>query len=299
MEKFENTYSENKITFAVFGDIHGALDKMFAVCESYENIYSEKIDYILQSGDLGVFHYGSKLDKTTKRFASKDPTELGCMPYISGEKISQIPVIFVSGNHEDFDFLSCYQNNYIDPYNKIFYLKSGEIFIVEKGELQIKIAGLGGIQPKDNLGKLQQKCGKYLDPKAISKLLSYEPGSIDIFLCHESPKTKQLCETMMSNECGSEEIREIIENLQPKFCFYGHYNKTPEPYNIGNTIVIGMSTQGYFCLPNRKCNIAVVSVSRDKGLLNWNYKLLKKDEIYWWSMLKHRIKFCNYYLLLR
>jgi len=44
MEKFENTYSENKITFAVFGDIHGALDKMFAVCESYENIYSENFN---------------------------------------------------------------------------------------------------------------------------------------------------------------------------------------------------------------------------------------------------------------
>ena len=44
MEKFENTYSENKITFAVFGDIHGALDSMFAVCESYENIYSENFN---------------------------------------------------------------------------------------------------------------------------------------------------------------------------------------------------------------------------------------------------------------
>ena len=87
MEKFENTYSENKITFAVFGDIHGVLDNMFTVCELYENIYSEKIDYILQTGDLGIFHYGSKLDKATKRFASKDPTELGCIPYICGEKI--------------------------------------------------------------------------------------------------------------------------------------------------------------------------------------------------------------------
>jgi len=279
MKTFGDINNNNKIVLAVFGDIHGALDEMFETCKLYENIYQEEIDYILQTGDMGVFHSGSVLDKATKRFAKEDPTELGCIPYISGDKEAPIPVIFVAGNHEDFDFLKKCDNNYIDPYNKIFHISSGSVYQINKGDISITLAGIDGIKPTGKSEEVvRSKIGRsFYSQRAIDKLLCYSPGSVDILLCHEAPISDELLK--LYPDGGSEDIRAVIERLKPKFCFYGHYKHPPDPFRILDTICIGTNNPRYYQLKTRESNMIRVEVIKHKNTLHWSYKLLNKNEL--------------------
>jgi hypothetical protein len=65
------------MNIAVFADLHGRIRLCFMLCERWERESGEKIDLVLQAGDLGAFPDMSRLDKATIRHAEKDPTELG------------------------------------------------------------------------------------------------------------------------------------------------------------------------------------------------------------------------------
>ena len=102
------------LTFAVFGDIHGAFDEMFNACLWYEEKHNTRIDYILQTGDFGIWTEESQFDRATLKFMKDDISELGASVYIKGKKKAPIPVIFIPGNHEDFEIIKRCRNSSID-----------------------------------------------------------------------------------------------------------------------------------------------------------------------------------------
>src|SRR5215472_2361742 len=67
------------MNIAVFADIHGRILLAFKLCARWEQETGERLDLILQAGDMGIFPEVSRLDKATIRFAEQDPTELGFM----------------------------------------------------------------------------------------------------------------------------------------------------------------------------------------------------------------------------
>ncbi len=67
------------MNIAVFADVHGRILLAFLLCARWEQETGQRIDLILQAGDLGAFPDSAALDKATRRFASADPTELGFM----------------------------------------------------------------------------------------------------------------------------------------------------------------------------------------------------------------------------
>lgn len=69
---------------AVLGDVHGHLTLAFRILCRWERETGHRLDLALQVGDLGTFPPPFRLDKATKRFAEKDPDELGFADYYEG-----------------------------------------------------------------------------------------------------------------------------------------------------------------------------------------------------------------------
>jgi len=71
------------VNIAIFADVHGRILLCFKLCARWEKETGEKIDLILQCGDLGVFPDPSWLDGATKKHALKDPEEMGYYYYFT------------------------------------------------------------------------------------------------------------------------------------------------------------------------------------------------------------------------
>src|SRR5579872_6382190 len=64
-------------TYLVFGDLHGRILPAFRLALAWQREHGERLDGLLQVGDLGWFPDPSRLDRATQRHAEKDPLELG------------------------------------------------------------------------------------------------------------------------------------------------------------------------------------------------------------------------------
>lgn len=43
------------VTIAIFADLHGRVELCFRLCARWERETGQRLDYILQAGDLGAF----------------------------------------------------------------------------------------------------------------------------------------------------------------------------------------------------------------------------------------------------
>lgn len=125
---------------ALFSDIHGKILLPFKLVNLYQKETDNKIDFILQCGDMGAYPNLEKLDKATIKHAQYDRDELGFHDDFTKENPEirtfldelNIDMICVRGNHEDHDFLDNLENQYpsdslfpIDVYTRVFVCKSG------------------------------------------------------------------------------------------------------------------------------------------------------------------------------
>ncbi len=104
------------MNIAIFADIHGKILLAFKLCARWEKETSEKLDLILQAGDLGAFPDEARLDKATIKHARSDPTEPGFLNNFlrpqpdTASALAQTTcnLIFVPGNHADQPWLKEY-----------------------------------------------------------------------------------------------------------------------------------------------------------------------------------------------
>ena len=124
---------------AVAGDVHGHLALLYAILGRWQRESGRSFDLILQVGDLGAFASGSELDRATQRHARTDPEEMGFRDFARPEPPRTLldprpPLVFIPGNHEDFDFLARHEARAgaspvypITPDGKIQALRSGRL----------------------------------------------------------------------------------------------------------------------------------------------------------------------------
>src|SRR5689334_15820411 len=125
---------------AIFSDVHGKILLPFKLVDLYQQSSGNKINFILQCGDLGVYPSLENMDKATIRHAERDPDELGFNRDFTTIKPSiksfldnlNINMICVRGNHEDHDYLDELEkqnfsvpNFSIDAYKRVWVCKSG------------------------------------------------------------------------------------------------------------------------------------------------------------------------------
>lgn len=214
---------EDQLTLAVLGDLHGHIGLALTILRKFERESQLKIDHILQVGDFGYFPEPFlRLDRATKKFADKDPEELGFSSKFldrtetsekyfnpANQEDEMARTVFIAGNHEDTEAISTLPKNSpypVDHFRKFVFLPSGVVYEIQKGKLTIKVAGLGGVSKEH---------GFRFSHADIRKVKSLE--NIDILLTHEP-------QTGVSDSRGSEEVKEVLDSLQPSYHFCGHFH---------------------------------------------------------------------------
>ena len=141
------------IRLALFADIHGKFLLPFKLAHHYQQTTGKSIDLIVQCGDMGAFPDKSRMD----RHAARDRDELGFMDDFVHAKppIAQfldrlnLNMLCVRGNHEDHEFLDELERQSvqaafpIDAYRRVWVLKTGEPFVLQKDGESLEILGIG------------------------------------------------------------------------------------------------------------------------------------------------------------
>jgi hypothetical protein len=213
------------MNIAIFADFHGRILLAFKLCARWERETGEKLDLILQAGDMGIFPEPSRLDKATQRHAQQDPTELGFMQYFAAYSDEAAAVlaqttcnlVCVRGNHEDHLWLDDLERQALGPlfsvdvYRRLYCLKTGVPYIYTTGNEQLTILGIGRAGPKS----LEMK-DKYIQPYEQEQLKKVGNTTIDVLLTHDvSPGTS-------TSKVGMVEVASTLREYQPRYHFHGH-----------------------------------------------------------------------------
>ena len=220
---------------AVFADVHGKLLLCFQLCAQWQQETGERVDLILQAGDLGAFPDLNRIDRATRRHAEKDPGELGFLhhfctldPTIAAILAqTQCPLVFVRGNHEDHRWLDKLESTApgpvfeVDIYKRVYCLKTGWRYNFTAGTDTLHILGIGRVAPR--LGDPDITQPQYIQQYEMEQVYNLDSLPFDILLSHDS------AHNAVTPDYGMEEIRLILDSYQPSYHFYGH---TGEPCTI-------------------------------------------------------------------
>ena len=218
------------MNIAVFADVHGRVLLAFKLCARWQRETGERIDLILQAGDLGAFPDKSRLDSATLRYAERDPSELGFLEYFTTARpeveavLAKIrcDLVFVRGNHEDHEWLDRLERQTeaprfaVDPYRRLWCLKTGVPFAFQAGDEQITILGIGRIGAP--AFSTRQK-PTYIQPYERARLDQLGEGAFDVLLTHDSARDQ------IYPGSGIEKIEALIDLYQPRYHFFGHYDR--------------------------------------------------------------------------
>lgn len=211
---------------AVFSDIHGKILLPFKLVDLYQKETGNKIDFILQCGDMGAYPSIENLDKATIKHAQYDRDELGFHDDFikTDRKIKSfldelnINMICVRGNHEDHDFLDNLekensQNSLfpIDVYERVFVCRSGLEQKLETEKEVLNFVGIGRIG--DRKGRTEKRFIQDYERKEIKKLLKTK-DTFDVLITHDKDDSQ--------SGYGMTEIREILDSVIFHYHFYGH-----------------------------------------------------------------------------
>jgi hypothetical protein len=224
------------MNIAVFSDVHGRVLLAFLLAARWQRETGERLDAILQAGDLGVYPTATGLDRATIQHARRDPAELGFSTYFAAyhEDIAgalsrtSFPMIFARGNHEDHAWLDALERQMkgplfpIDAYRRIHCLQTGAPYTLRasdgSGE-SLTILGVGRIGAPS--GAATPRKPKYIQEYEEERLYDLGSLALDVLLTHDVPRHSHAPHT------GMDEIRLILETYKPRYHFYGH---TEEPY---------------------------------------------------------------------
>lgn len=216
------------MNIAVFSDLHGYLHLCFKLCNRWEKETGERIDVILQTGDMGIFPDESWLDWPTRRHAQRDPEELGFLNSFAryDEDVAatlqclKSDLIFIRGNHEAHSWLDQQEEQALEPlfavdvYQRLYCLKSGVPYTFSQNGELITLLGIGRIAARE--GKAGGKPA-HLQAYELTRLLQLEDQRIDVLLTHDSPYG------LIYPESGLHIIQDILGRYQPLYHFFGHY----------------------------------------------------------------------------
>jgi lariat debranching enzyme len=219
--------------FAVAGDVHGAFDALHVLLRRFEEERGEKLDFVLQVGDLEP--HRDKADVATMSAPVRNKKAGDFPRYFRGERKLERELIFIGGNHEPYGWLEEFQDGGVLAPNLTYLGRAGAV--ERKG---LRIAGLSGIHhgrwskeesraPREELegGSLGWKQATWITREDERRALAL--GRADILLLHEwpeglLPEDEELRPVglLEDDDLGSPEGKLAIETLRPKLVFCGH-----------------------------------------------------------------------------
>lgn len=237
------------------GDIHGALDRMYADVIAFEEELAVRFDWVLHVGDFGIWPDANKVDRATLRHDGA-----GDFPrWLHEQKSAPKKTLFIKGNHEDFDWLAAQRDSEVLP--NLHYLRNGHVFEITAGGDTLGVAGIGGCYGPSNYQRasasLYGSARRHYARDEIEKLFTV--GGIDVIMTHDAPAGVRFERALRQGGFFSEAagLDELLARTQPRVCFFGHHhvrldsevsgvpciglNKVAMP---GNLVAIEMNPRG-------------------------------------------------------
>ncbi|GAA4097511.1 metallophosphoesterase [Actinomadura miaoliensis] len=230
---------------AFFGDVHGCVLHALGAAVMLQRRRGLRLDAVVQVGDLGAFPSPDRMDESSRRLAESDPAQgdllrlLDPPPSLAAavrRALEEIPAFqFVSGNHEDHDWLAAVHEAAgapvvapIDPLGAFRHVACGSV---------VQVAG----RRMAFLGLIESESMDF-DPDAYAALMAAEPGSVDVLVTHDGPYAMSEYRGVVQ---GSAKMTRLIEHLQPRLHVSGHYHHENGPRHYGATTSYALSQLVY------------------------------------------------------
>jgi Icc-related predicted phosphoesterase len=219
---------------AFFGDVHGCVLHALGAAVMLQRRRGIRLDALVQVGDLGAYPAPERWDDASRRFGADNPAQsdffrlLDPSPPLAEavrRTLEEIPpFVFVSGNHEDHEWLAGLHQaaaeavTPVDPLAAFHHVACGNVIEVAGR----RTAFLGLIEADD----------MDFDHDAYTRLLAAEPGSVDILITHDGPYGMSEWRGRIQ---GSARLTRLIEHLRPRLHVSGHYHHENGPRRYGPT----------------------------------------------------------------
>lgn len=201
----------------VTGDTHGCIDIHKLNRQNFDYSGLTKNDYIIICGDFGFIWYGNKKDDWWLKWLE----ELPCS------------VLFVDGNHENFDILNSYP---IEIWNggkihkireHIFHLMRGQVFTIE-GKKFFTFGGANShdkIYRKEGLSWWPQEMPTFEECEDAIKILDKYNWEVDYVITHSAPDNiLYRVNPLYEHDLATNFLFTIDKDLKFKHWYFGHYH---------------------------------------------------------------------------
>jgi Icc-related predicted phosphoesterase len=224
------------MNIAFVGDVHGCVRHALGAAVLLQERRGVRLDAVIQVGDLGAYPSEERYDEPSRRFGREHPAQgdflrlLDPSPAFAGGvrlALGRLPaVLFVSGNHEDHDWLAALHAAAgadvvpVDPLGAFWHVACGSV---------VEIAGLRTAF----LGLIEAEGYMDLDETAYGRLGSLAPGAVDLLVTHDGPYG--MSRNYRGEVQGSAKLTRLLEHLQPPLHISGHYHHPNGPRVYGRT----------------------------------------------------------------
>ena len=210
----------------VGGAVHGRLADFYRKIEETEQLTGVKADWVLQTGNFGVWPDPKRMDRASRKHVDSDFHEF------IGKGVPR-PTVFVPGKHEDHRWLR-YKASYggMEIIRGLHLLLNGYSTVIGDETTQLSIVGLGksyspAVYNHQKAMPYNKKLSHYTRNDVA---LAQSHDRADILLTHEARKDVMIG----PHKSEAEGIDLILNKIQPKIHFHGHFNTsdfylTPTP----------------------------------------------------------------------
>lgn len=204
---------------AVAGDAHGQLTPLYDKVSALEAKHQIDIDWVLQTGNLGVWPDPQRIDRSTR----KKGGDVDFFKYYLNYDPVPYQTIFVQGKHDDHRWLNFMNSRgQLEVMPNLNWLLNGYKTHIGNGE-ELSLVGLGKVYSPVAYTGEKKKPGAYTRAE-IERACSH--GPVDLLITHEAGKGAQIG----NHVSVAEGINNICYAIRPKLHLHGHYN-TSKTYN--------------------------------------------------------------------
>ncbi len=224
---------------AFIGDVHGCVLHAMSAVLALEYHENRRLDAVVQVGDFGAFPTPDRLQPVDKEYVTANPAQGDVFRLLHppAELVGPLqrfrehlarPVMVVSGNHEDHDWLAERHRAAGDA--AVVAIDDFGIFdhVVDAAVIDVGDVRMGF------LGRIDAPGLPYdFDRPALEEMTELEPGSVDVLVTHDGPYG--LSTSWSGNVQGSTALTRLVEHLQPRLHVSGHYHHINGPRTYGTT----------------------------------------------------------------
>lgn len=215
------------------GEIHGKIKNFYSKVLEVEKAINKPCDWVLQSGDFGIFPDKVREDRQTKNNGNSDFSEL-----YTAQKRMPRQTLFISGKHEDHSWLELKNfKGELELLSNLHWLVNGYKTHIGDNSTQLSVCGLGKVfSPHTYLnGHINKKSKSHYTRDEIEAACTQ--GPIDIFLSHQAGHGEKIG-NFVSN---SEGLNKICYATRPKLHIHSGYNISDEYINRQGVLTISLS----------------------------------------------------------